>query len=141
MNHLIPQPSQNAHPEAALDRVGAIASLTCAVHCALMPLVLTLLPLVGLSFLADDRIEWLLVGFSALTGVTSLCLGYRKHRSRRALAVLSIGLAMLVAGRIAEQRHLGWPGVAVVVLGGLTIASAHVFNRYLCQTCKTCHAH
>jgi drug/metabolite transporter (DMT)-like permease len=94
-----------------------------------MPLVLTLLPLVGLSFLADERIEWALVGCSAVLGVSSLCLGRREHGSRRALAVLSVGLALLVLGRMMEQLHLGIWGVVIVVLGGVTVAGAHLLNR------------
>jgi hypothetical protein len=124
-----------------LDRAGATASLVCAVHCALMPLVITLLPLVGLSFLADERIEWALVGCSAILGVSSLCLGLREHGKRRALAVLSVGLALLVLGRMMEQLHLGAWGVVIVVLGGVTVAGSHLLNRRLCQTCHACHDH
>jgi hypothetical protein len=124
---------------ARLDRVGATASLACAIHCALMPLVITLLPLVGLSFLADERIEWALVGSSAVLGISSLCLGRREHGSRRALAVLSVGLALLVLGRMMEQLHIGVWGVIIVVLGGVTVAGAHFLNRRLCQACRACN--
>lgn len=123
-----------------LDKIGAAASLACAVHCAALPLVVTLLPLAGLGFLADERVEWALVGASAVLGVTSLCLGYREHRSRRALAVLAAGLALLAGGRIAESRGLlAEPlGVALVVAGGLSIAAAHLVNRALCRSCRDC---
>lgn len=122
-----------------LDKVGATASLMCAIHCAAMPLLVTLLPLVGLSFLADNRVEWALVALSALMGVTSLCFGFREHRSRRAFAYLGIGIGMLAVGRILEDNlHSPW-GVAIVVLGGVTLASAHLINRRLCQSCRTCH--
>src|SRR5690349_16997900 len=77
----------------SLDTAGATASFLCAIHCALMPLVITLLPLIGLAFLADHRVEWALFGLSAIVGVSSLCFGYREHRSRRALAILAVGLA------------------------------------------------
>jgi len=105
-----------------------------------MPLVVGLLPLVGLGFLAHATVEWGLIGLSAFLGVTSLCLGYRQHRSRRALAVLGIGLALLVLGRILEEWRVGWYGVPILVLGGLTIAAAHLFNRHLCRTCYACNA-
>lgn len=39
------------------DRVGATASLLCAVHCAVLPFVLAVLPALSLSFLADHRFE------------------------------------------------------------------------------------
>ena len=118
--------------------MGATASLACAVHCALMPLVITLLPLVGLAFLADPRLEWALFAVSAAIGVTSLRLGFREHRSWRALAVLTIGLGTLATGRVAEARALGWWAVPLVVAGGLTVALAHWVNRRLCQSCGSC---
>lgn len=127
--------------QAVLDRVGATASLVCALHCALMPLVITLLPLVGLGFLADERVEWALVTLSAVMGTTSLCLGFRQHRSRRAFAFLGIGLGMLATGRILEGHvHSAW-GVVIVVLGGITLAVAHVINQQLCKSCRTCRHH
>ncbi len=123
-----------------LDATGATTSLLCAVHCALMPFVVTLLPLIGLGFLASERIEWLLLGLSGLIGISSLCFGFREHRSRRALVVLSLGLTLLASGRVAEQREMGRFGVALVVCGGLTVATAHFINRRLCAACRVCKA-
>jgi hypothetical protein len=121
-----------------LDRAGATASFICAVHCALMPLVITLLPLVGLGWLADERIEWALVIAAGIMGVSSLCLGYRVHRNRRAFAALSVALVLLASGRIAEHHKMGWIGVAMVVCGGLTMVIAHALNYKLCRTCHSC---
>ncbi len=123
-----------------LDKAGATASLTCAVHCAAMPLAVTLLPLVGLSFLADERLEWSLLGLSALLGVSSLCLGFREHGHRRALAILAVGLSLVALGRTAEERQWGRASVLVVVLGGSTVAASHLLNRRLCHTCRRCRA-
>jgi hypothetical protein len=121
-----------------LDRAGMTASLLCAAHCALLPFVITLLPLVGLSFLTHESTELALLIVSGGLGASSLCLGYRTHGSRRALAALSVGFALMALGRFAEQNDLGFWGVAMVVLGGLTVTSAHWLNRRLCLTCRTC---
>lgn len=127
---------------AALDKAGAAASLLCAIHCALMPIVLTLLPLAGLAFLADERVDWALISLSAVLGISSLCLGYRRHRSRRALAFLSAGLALLVLGHfLKEQQHGSAVSVLLLVAGGATIAAAHWMNRRLCNSCIRCHEH
>ena len=124
-----------------LDKAGASASFLCALHCALLPIVVTTLPLVGLSFLATEPVEWTLMGVSALLGCSSLCLGYREHRSRRALLVLSVGLALLVLGRVSEER--GWEpyGMPLMVCGGLIIAISHLINRKLCHLCRACQHH
>lgn len=124
-----------------LDKAGTAASLLCALHCALMPLAITLLPLVGLQFLASGWVEWTLIGISAVLGTSSLCLGFKEHRSRRALAILGAGLSLVVLGRIIEEHHLGPLGVPTLVLGGITIAGAHLLNRKLCLDCRACHPH
>lgn len=100
--------------------------------------MITALPLVGLAFLADQRLEWALFVVSAAIGMTSLRLGFREHRSWRALAVLTIGLGTLATGRVAETWALGWWAVPLVVAGGLTVALAHGVNRRLCQSCGSC---
>lgn len=125
-----------------LDRAGMTASFLCALHCALMPLVVTLLPLLGLSFLASEPVEWALIGASATLGTFSLCLGFKEHRSRRALAVLAIALALLVMGRVSHHHLQAQPwGVVLLVLGGLTMMSAHILNHYLCRSCRRCTSH
>lgn len=132
-------PKTQSRPAALdLDKAGTIASLTCAVHCAAMPLVITLLPLLGLTFLADERLEWGLLGLSATLGVSSLCFGFHEHGSRRALTILGGGLFLLVLGRIAEEHHFGVWAVLAVVLGGGTVAASHLLNRHLCHTCGQC---
>jgi hypothetical protein len=135
---LVSVPVTGYHKLDKLDAAGATASLLCAVHCALMPLLVSVLPLIGLSFLVDERTEWALVALSAVLGISSLSLGYREHRSPRALIILGIGLVLLATGRILEERGVEVGGVAVVVLGGLTLAAAHIVNRRLCHTCEQC---
>jgi hypothetical protein len=122
-----------------MDTAGTAASLLCAIHCALMPLVVTLLPLVGLGFLASEGVEWTLLALSAVLGCTSLCFGYRTHRRRTALAVLATGLALLAMGRLCEERGIDHQGLALVVLGGSTVAASHILNRRLCTACRTCN--
>ncbi len=131
-----------AHKPAAdvsrLDRAGATASFLCAIHCALMPLVVALLPLLGLSFLASEPVEWALLAASATLGSWSLCLGFRQHRSRRVFMVLAVALALLLAGRMFHEHHFGAWGPILMVLGGLTMMSAHLLNHRLCHACKKC---
>jgi hypothetical protein len=121
---------------ARLDTMGATASTLCAVHCALMPMVVTSLPFIGLSILADEATENFGLFLSASLGVSSLSLGYRKHRSRQALATLVLGLVFLALGRVVEGRAYEPIGIPLIVAGGLTIVGSHVMNRYLCRNCQ-----
>lgn len=115
----------------SLDKVGATTSLLCAVHCALLPFVATLLPLWGLTALADDRVEWLLVTSALVIALISFMHGYRRHRSKRALVMLSCALPLLLSGRMAEELAWSFPGEALLVAGGLALVAAHGLNFHL----------
>lgn len=125
---LAPTMISSTSSPSLLDRLGLTASLACAAHCALMPLLVSALPL----FLQDARLEWALVGSSAGLGISSLVRSYRRHQRRLALVVLTLGLLLLVLGRLTEEAggH-GHGGVVLVVLGGLVVALAHFLNHHL----------
>jgi hypothetical protein len=59
-------------PLGILDTFGTVASLLCAVHCAVTPMAMALLPLVGLEFLGAEATEYTLVGLSSVVGSVSL---------------------------------------------------------------------
>ena len=89
------------------DRIGMWASLVCAVHCALLPLVLALLPMLGLGALDLVDIDQAFVVFATVLGVTTLALGYRRHRAFGAWALLLPGLALVsqLYNAVAAQGH------------------------------------
>jgi hypothetical protein len=124
-----------------LDTAGAATSFLCAIHCAVMPFIITVLPLLGLGFLASEPVEIGLLAASAVLGTLSLCIGFREHKQRRVFGVLGLALALLVAGHILHEQDLGWWGPLLMVLGGLTMMAAHLLNRLLCRSCRACSTH
>ena len=58
-----------------LDHLGATGSLLCAAHCALLPVLIALLPSLGLGAALGDRFEEAFVLFATLVGVYSLLAG------------------------------------------------------------------
>jgi predicted membrane channel-forming protein YqfA (hemolysin III family) len=128
-----------------LDKAGMVASVTCAVHCMIMPLIITLLPIFGLSLFATEEFEWILLMISAMLGVTSLCFGFRKHKSFKAFSFLGIGLTMIVIGRLMHE-HINHLKVfhfdlylLFLVIGAIMVALSHWLNNRLCNTCQPCH--
>lgn len=114
-----------------IDRVGATASLLCAVHCVLLPFVLALLPLIGLEFLAGHMFERIFVTCAALLAGASILVGYRRHRKPHALYLMVPGIALLLFGvAINLDVHVVLHTVAVVC-GGVLLASSHVTNLVL----------
>src|SRR4051812_13390001 len=82
------------------DRFGATASFLCAVHCALLPLVIATLPAIGLGILADHRYERGFIAFASMLAVTTFIVGYRRHRRFRAFWFLMPGILLLAAGPV-----------------------------------------
>jgi MerC mercury resistance protein len=111
-----------------VDRVGATASLLCAVHCVLLPFVLALLPLIGLEFLAGHTFERIFVTSAALLASTSLITAYRRHRKPHALFLMVPGIALLVFGIAIDLDAHVVIHTTSVVTGGLLVASAHITN-------------
>src|SRR5690348_7850231 len=115
----------------AADRLGATASFLCAVHCALLPFVIALLPLIGLGFLADHRFERVFVGCAAALASVTILTAWRRHRKLHALFLLLPGIALLLSGIIIDIGAHEWLHTGLVVCGGVLVASAHVVNLVL----------
>ncbi|HET6907470.1 MAG TPA: MerC domain-containing protein [Rhodanobacteraceae bacterium] len=115
----------------AADRIGATASFLCAVHCALLPFVIALLPLIGLGFLADHRFERVFVACAAALASVTILTAWRRHRKLNALFLLLPGIALLLSGIAIDIGRHEWLHAALVVCGGVLVASAHVVNLVL----------
>ena len=115
-----------------LDRLGATGSLLCALHCALLPVLIALLPSMGFAGLMGDGIEEGFVLFASLLGLFTIVQGYRRHRAVRALWLLVPGLAALWLGIGHEPLHHDAILHAVTMtFGGTLVGLAHLANLRL----------
>jgi hypothetical protein len=115
-----------------LDRLGATGSLLCAAHCALLPVLIALLPSLGLASVVGDRFEQAFVVFATLVGGYSVLSGYRRHRLWQALALMLPGLLILWLGVLYAPLHQSqWPHAVVMTLGGALVGLAHLANLKL----------
>jgi len=116
---------------AVADRFGATASFLCAIHCALLPFVIAVLPALGLAVLADHAIERAFVTFACTLATVMLLLGYRKHRRANALLLLLPALALLLAGVLVDFEQSAVTHAWLVTTGGSLLALAHLVNLRL----------
>ncbi len=115
-----------------LDKFGTTSSIVCALHCALLPIVISILPALGLGFMAWSGFEWAFVIFASLLGLFSLWIGYQRHRVYRALLFLIPGLLLVWMGvLVPEIHHAVLPHAVVMSVGGTLIAVAHLINLRL----------
>jgi len=122
-----------------LDRLGITASTLCAIHCAALPFVITVLPMWGMGFLANEAVEIIMIALSLVLGVWSLSSGYRKQHQRIApILVLMLGFGCIAFGHFSGVELFD---PILIPLGGFTIAAAHYFNLRLLKTCPINHNH
>ena len=116
---------------ARADQVGSAASFVCAVHCASFPVLLAVLPALGVSFLASELLERSFVLFATVLALSSLIAGYRRHGSLKALQLLLPGLALIWFGSFGPLHHALIPHAVLMTLGGLLVAFSHLRNQRL----------
>lgn len=130
------QESKRSNFATRLDGIGFTASSLCAVHCALMPFVITFLPVLGLEFLAEPWLEISITIFSIVIGVSSLIPSYRKyHHNKIPLMLLVAGFVMIFGAHFLGFHHLE---PILVPIGGISLAAAHYMNWKLS---KAFHCH
>lgn len=129
-DHIRPLPRTRATP--LLDRLGAGGSLLCAIHCALLPLLIALLPSLGVAVWLGNRFERGFVVFATLLGLFTIVWGYRRHRAVRALWLLLPGLSALWLGVGYEPLHHALvPHAVAMTFGGTLVGLAHLANLRL----------
>jgi hypothetical protein len=102
--------------ENVLDRIGVVTSFACALHCAMAPLVIGILPLFGASLVPAYL---------------------RKHKRARPIVFFVIGLGLILTARLALDEFRG--ELPFVTFGAIFVIISHVLNRKLCRACVTCH--
>lgn len=83
------------------DWAGMVASIACAIHCAAMPIVLTYLPALGLSWIAEEGFHQWMTLICLLLAITAFIPGWRKHKSFMPLVIGGVGLSFLAVSAFA----------------------------------------
>ena len=86
-----------------VDRIGAVASTLCAVHCALCALLPAAFTALGLGFLVGHETEWLFTLVAVGFAFGALILGWRQHSSVKVAGLLAVGIIGLLASRAIEM--------------------------------------
>ena len=117
------------------EGLGVAASLACAIHCALLPLFITSLPLLGVNIIDNAGIEFTLIGLAFVIGFISLRHGYRLHHHKIwPLTFFSAGIGLMIVKELLPGKPL-WVLIPAVAL----ILWAHWLNHKLCRKANHCH--
>lgn len=119
------------------EALGIGASLACAIHCAILPLFMSSLPLFGVNIVHNLFVEVLLLGTAFIIGFTTLWHGFKKHHHRvAALVLFCAGMLLFTINQFVAFSFstflLVLPAVALII-------SAHFLNHRYCTIAKHCH--
>jgi len=109
------------------DLLGISASILCAIHCAILPLALVSLPILGVNIIHNASFEYGMIGLAFVIGSLALLHGFRHHhRHPGPWLLFTAGLLLLVAKQVWHQYELRILPFAVILVIG-----AHVVNYRL----------
>lgn len=125
-----------------LDKLAIAFSAVCLVHCLMLPVVVTLLPIFGVSFLTHEQFHQIMLIVVLPTSIGAFALGCREHRQSSVAVIGGIGLALLIVAAFAVGSTWGDHAERVVtVLGGVVLAIAHIQNFRFCRHARCDHDH
>ena len=114
------------------DALGITTSIACAIHCALLPLFLTSLPLFGINIIHNQVFEYGMICLAFVVGIFALRHGYRKHHHQMLpIYVFSIGFCFLIAKQIWHNWEL-----YLLIPAVFSILLAHYINIKLTKECN-----
>jgi hypothetical protein len=118
------------------NALGISAALACAIHCALLPLLISALPLFGINLLNNIYFESGMILIALIIGSTTLWHGYKRHHHRMIplLSFLS-GMALLILNHFIEDYKL-----LLVIPSSILIILAYFLNWRFCRQAKHCHS-
>ena len=133
--------------EGSFSKAGSIISLVCAVHCALTPVVLLVLPLLAAQYggtmdvafgaVFSNSFEWVLLGVIVVIAGFGVLATYPMHGDGRPVALTVIGFLTLLSVRLWGE-YGSTLEITGDVLGASIIAWGGFLNRSLCR-CQDCH--
>ena len=125
--------AKHTHQHNGIEKVGFYLSIACAIHCIATPVLVTLLPFLGSSFIGNHAWEiWFIGGSLVLAGVI-LMMDYLKHKNL-------IPMGLLLGALIVKAIEILWLGhqfeFITGSLGAIFIALAYFLNwKYKAQVC------
>lgn len=119
-----------------LDFLGFSASFLCAIHCAILPILLTFGSLGSLEFLDSAIFENSMIALSIFFASTALITSYIKHhRNFLPLSIVMLGFSAIIASRFTEGELIE---SVLMVTGGLMVAGSHLVNWKLARHSASC---
>ena len=116
--------------------LGTVSAIACAIQCALLPILFSVLPLFGWEFSLGKNLEICVIGIAAVLGVITSVRGFFwHHHNKLVLSLFMFGLFILAFSFfLGATTELVLHAVAAILL-----VVTHLYNHSLCKQCEKCH--
>jgi phosphoglycerol transferase MdoB-like AlkP superfamily enzyme len=124
-----------AKARVLFDKVGITVTSLCAIHCIMLPVLLPILPLLGLTVNHNHAFERIVLLITMALGFITLFIGF--HRYHRKLYPF---YSLFLGGFIYWQKD-GWGPEyehTILFIGAALVVLAHILNMRLCNQCASC---
>ena len=89
----------HTHLNKRFDSIGVIASILCAIHCALTPVLLILLPTFGKAW-SHPATHWGMAIIVIPIAIFMMLKSYKKHAQKKIIYIGGIGILLIIIGAI-----------------------------------------
>ena len=117
------------------DVLGIGVSMACAIHCAVFPLLLSGLPILGTGMLSHFLLELLMITLAAIIGFFALWHGYKKYHHR----LLPAGIFVTGILFLLVKHWIPGGEIFLLIPAIIMIVSAHLLNFKLCRLASHTH--
>ena len=118
------------------DALGIGTSLACAIHCALLPLFLTSLPVLGIEIIDNMAFEYFMIFLALGIGSFTLIHGFKRHHHSLLPLLIFVGGMLLLFAKQKWHQYQFWILPFAVIL----IVVAHLLNVRYCRVHTHAHA-
>lgn len=113
--------------------ISSLLAILCAIHCALMPILVSITPVFASWLGGAHWMEWVLVGSALLMGSVPLVRGYLTHGELRPALLLITGFAWIVSPHILDMH--AWEYIFSGI-GAIFLVAAQIQNMQFTQKCS-----
>ncbi|MBT3482282.1 MAG: MerC domain-containing protein [Opitutales bacterium] len=89
-----------------LDRAAILMAIVCGIHCLVTPFLLITMPIIGVTFWANENFHLWMLALVIPTTVLAAFTGCRKHKDRVVATCTALGLIILVSATGSEVSAL-----------------------------------
>lgn len=116
--------------KGVLDILGMGASIACALHCSILPILLAYSAFTGLAWMRGHAVEMGFILAAALIAVPAFRAGYKDHGRWYPAVICVLGFVLILYSSAHHDHSVSTP-LLLPTMAGLLLASAHFMNLRL----------